>query len=178
VHQFWRLDDGVPILRWLLVGRSPHQPVLRILRRDQRSHSTLSAFQTIVHIHLLANSSSSDPYSVAFEVTPQGITAVCTCQAGMNRQLCKHLRAFISGDARMLFDPSQAPALQEVTRWCQAAGIPALFDEMDRELEKIAVAKKELDRQVGEIKRRLVLSLHAGVAMVDIEDEPLPIAGG
>jgi hypothetical protein len=120
---------------------------------------------------LHARSSSGEPYSVYFVATPEGISIFCNCKAGVNRQLCKHLRGLSEGDVSLLFDGTQAEELAEAARWCEESGILDLFQELDRALSGIAAAKKDLDRRAAELKREVMDIIHSGVGSVEYEEE-------
>jgi hypothetical protein len=130
-----------------------------------------------MEIILLAKSSSGDSYPVHFRAAATGVTAFCTCQAGVNRMLCKHVRALIEGDQRMLYDPAQAAHLSEVARWCEDSGMLTILAQLDELLGQIATAKKDLDRQAAELKRSVVDHLHAGFGSVEFEEDSEPSEG-
>jgi len=107
-------------------------------------------------IVIQAKSSSGGSYDVHFDREP--LRVFCECRAGVNRQLCKHKRAFINGDESMLADRNQANELRTVTEWLQGSEIVAAEADLTRvEAEKARIAREE-----KKLKSRLAALLDGG----------------
>ena len=61
----------------------------------------------------IKSSSSDEIYAVTFKFDKL-ITVNCTCQAGINKMLCKHRLNLIDGDITSLANQSDASVLPEV----------------------------------------------------------------
>jgi hypothetical protein len=108
------------------------------------------------HIEILAKSSSSDtPYAVKCYLEENKILVFCSCRAGDNQMLCKHVRKIIAGDDSILYDRNQKNELEAIRNHLSETAIPlflselekseSLLDETKRNVEK---AKKNLENAI------------------------------
>jgi hypothetical protein len=111
---------------------------------------------------LLAKSSHGDPYKVEFSAEDDGLRIFCHCQAGVLHRMCKHKRAFIEGDIRMLFDPAQTALLSEIRSWPQFQNVQKHLEASLGELSEIENARRELDKKEKQIKAELGKGLSFG----------------
>lgn len=82
------------------------------------------------YIEILSKSSSRNPYTVRFYIEENEISAFCSCPAGENRKLCKHVMRIINGDDSILYDSSQKTILDEICSHLQRTSIPSLLSEL------------------------------------------------
>ena len=114
---------------------------------------------------LLAKSSAGDPYEVEFAIGGEHVRVLCRCQAGVLQQMCKHKLALITGDAKMLFDATQASMLAEIQSWPQFDGLRNRMERYVRELGEIELEKAELAKRERGIKAQIGKDLaHGGYA--------------
>lgn len=111
---------------------------------------------------LLAKSSHGEPYKVEFSTEDNSLRIFCHCQAGVLHRMCKHKRAFIEGDAQMLFDPAQAALLSEIRSWPQFQDVQKHLKACLNELAEIEKAQRELDIREKQIKADLGEGLSFG----------------
>ena len=105
------------------------------------------AVNTMKKVQLKAKSSSGEPYDVTFTNTGTSLSVFCTCQAGIYGKLCKHKTQLLSGDASILHDPRDAPALREICQWVSDS-------EYETILTQYGVLKKEIKKEIEAAKRR------------------------
>src|SRR4030042_3150979 len=99
------------------------------------------------HIEILAKSSSSDtPYVVRCYLEENKISIFCSCPAGDNRMLCKHVRKIIAGDASILYDRNQKNELEEINNHLQETQIPLLLLEIDKSEDLLEEAKRNVKK--------------------------------
>ncbi len=104
------------------------------------------------HIEILAKSSSSDtPYTARCYLEENKISIFCSCPAGDNRKLCKHVRQIISGDDSILYDRNQKNELEVIRNHLPETAIPLLLSE----LEKSESLLEETKRNVKKAKKKL-----------------------
>jgi uncharacterized Zn finger protein len=104
------------------------------------------------HIEILAKSSSSDtPYTVKCYLEKNKISVFCSCPAGDNRKLCKHVRQIITGDDSILYDRNQKNELEAIRNHLTETAIPLLLSE----LEKYEYLLEEAKRNVEKAKKNL-----------------------
>jgi hypothetical protein len=115
---------------------------------------------------LLAKSSHGEPYKVEFSTEDGSLRIFCHCQAGVLHRMCKHKRAFIEGDNKMLFDPAQAALLVEIRSWSQFQTIQKHLEAYLNELTEIEKARGELDKKEKQIKAALGKGLSFGFKQV------------
>ncbi|MBL7106358.1 MAG: hypothetical protein ISS77_01960 [Phycisphaerae bacterium] len=104
------------------------------------------------NIEILAKSSSSDtPYTVRCYFEENKISFFCSCPAGDNRKLCKHVRQIIAGDDSILYDINQKKELEEINNSLQKTQIPLLL----LEISKSEYLLEETKRNIKKAKKKL-----------------------
>ena len=79
-------------------------------------------------IVISAKSSSSDtPYTVECYLDENKISVFCSCPAGDNRKLCKHVKQMIAGDDSILYDENQKRELEAIRNHLKETGVPLLL---------------------------------------------------
>ena len=94
---------------------------------------------------LVKSSSRAEPYTISFYLIGKKIKAFCSCPAGDNRLLCKHVIKSISGEREILFDDSQLPLLHKISDHFGKSDYFALmseWNELKSKLESIKRAEK------------------------------------
>ena len=102
-------------------------------------------------VEILAKGSSDNPYTVRFYLEENRIAAFCSCPAGENRKLCKHVIRMISGDDSILYDDIQKMILNEITSRLQKTTIPPLLSE----LSESEILLKKAQQNAGRAKKAL-----------------------
>jgi len=98
-------------------------------------------------IEILAKSSSSDvPYTVRCYLEENKISFFCSCPAGDNRKLCKHVRQIIAGDDAILYDGNQKDELEAVRNHLPGTAIPLLLSELKKSESLLEKAKKDVEK--------------------------------
>jgi len=106
----------------------------------------------IKKLEILAKSSSSEiPYTVECYLEENKISVFCSCPAGDNRKLCKHVRKIIAGDDSILYDRNQENVLESIRNHLAKTAIPLLLSE----LEKSESLLEEAERNVEKAKKNL-----------------------
>jgi len=99
------------------------------------------------YIEILAKSSSSDtPYTARCYLEENKISIFCSCPAGDNRMLCKHVRKIIAGDASILYDRNQKNELEKISNHLQETQIPFLLLEINKSEDILEEAKRSLKK--------------------------------
>ena len=93
-------------------------------------------------VEILAKSSSGDPYTVRFYLEENEISAFCSCPAGDNRKLCKHVMRIITGDDSILYDSNQQEIFMKIASHLQRTSIPLLLSELNESEILLEEAKK------------------------------------
>jgi uncharacterized Zn finger protein len=103
-------------------------------------------------IEILAKSSSSDiPYTVEWYLEENKVSVFCSCPAGDNRMLCKHVRKIISGDNSILHDRDQKKDVEAIKDHLIGTEVPLLLSELEKHESLLEGAK----RNVEEAKKNL-----------------------
>ncbi|HUT30102.1 MAG TPA: SWIM zinc finger family protein [Sedimentisphaerales bacterium] len=107
------------------------------------------------YIEVLSKSSSGNPYTVRFYLREGSVSAFCSCPAGDNRKLCKHVIRIMNGDDSILFDPRQKPLLARILSYLENTDIPLLvsrliesqilLENVEKDMKK---AKKTLEKAI------------------------------
>jgi uncharacterized Zn finger protein len=107
------------------------------------------------YIEILSKSSSGNPYTVRFYMEENGISAFCSCPAGENRKLCKHIIRIINSDDSILFDNNQKNLLGKINSHLQNTDIPRLVSSLreneillEKTQENVKKAKKALEKVI------------------------------
>ena len=106
-------------------------------------------------VEILAKGSSGNPYTVRFYLEENEISAFCSCPAGDNRKLCKHVVRIMTGDDSILYDSDQKKIFMKIGSHLQRTSVPNLVYELNESeilLEnaqrKAKKAKKALEKAV------------------------------
>ena len=109
----------------------------------------------INYIEILAKSSSGNPYTVRFYLEENEISAFCSCPAGDNRKLCKHVKRIIAGDDSILFESNQKNIFLKISSHLERTSIPILLSELNESeillenaQKNVKKAKKALEKAV------------------------------
>jgi hypothetical protein len=99
------------------------------------------------NIEILAKSSSSDtPYTVRCNFEENKISVLCSCPAGDNRKLCKHVKQVLSGDTSILYNENQKNDLEEIGNRLQKTQIPLLLLEINKFENILEKAKRSMEK--------------------------------
>ena len=94
------------------------------------------------YVDILAKSSSGGSYTVRFYFEENEISAFCSCPAGDNRKLCKHVMRIITGDDSILFDNNQKNIFLKIGSHLERTSIPILLSELNESENLLEHAKK------------------------------------
>jgi uncharacterized Zn finger protein len=107
------------------------------------------------YIEILSKSSTGIPYTVKFYLKEKGISANCSCPAGENRRLCKHIIQIINAEDSILFDNNQKNLLEKINSHLQNTDIPRLISSLrekeillEKTQENVKKAKKSLEKAI------------------------------
>jgi uncharacterized Zn finger protein len=99
------------------------------------------------NIEILAKSSSSDtPYTIRCYFEENKISVFCSCPAGDNRKLCKHVRQIIAGNDSILYDRNQKNELEEISNRLQKTQIPLLLFEINKSEDLLEETKRNVEK--------------------------------
>jgi hypothetical protein len=107
-------------------------------------------------IEILAKSSSGDPYTVRFYLEENEISAFCSCPAGDNRKLCKHVKRIIAGDDSILFDNNQRKIFLEIGSHLQKTSIPSLLSKLNESEIALENAQKNLKKAKKALEKAIL----------------------
>jgi uncharacterized Zn finger protein len=101
----------------------------------------------IKKLEILAKSSSSEtPYTVECYLEENKISVFCSCPAGDNRLLCKHVKKVIAGDDSILYDINQKNELEAIKNHLSETSIPLLLSELEKSESFLEEAKKKVEK--------------------------------
>ena len=101
----------------------------------------------IKKLEILAKSSSSDtPYTVEWYLEGNKASAFCSCPAGDNRKLCKHVKQIIAGDGSILYDENQKNELEAIRNHLSKTAIPLLLSELEKSESLLEEAKRDVEK--------------------------------
>jgi hypothetical protein len=101
----------------------------------------------IKKLEILAKSSSSDtPYTVECYLEENKISVFCSCPAGDNRKLCKHVKQMIAGDDSILYDENKKNELEAIRNHLKETEIPLLLSELEKSEFLLEEAKKKAEK--------------------------------
>ena len=103
---------------------------------------------------IFAKRSAGGSYQVEFLKDANWVRVRCNCSAGSIGQICRHKRALIAGNPRMLHDPSQGKLLDEILSWTQMKLLAERAAKYEEELEAIDRKKNEIENEEQLIRRR------------------------
>ncbi len=98
------------------------------------------------YVEILVKSSSGNPYTVRFYLEQNEISAFCSCPAGDNRKLCKHVKRIIAGDDSIIFDSNQKNVLLKIGSHLERTSIPILLSELSESEIVLENAQKNLKK--------------------------------
>lgn len=99
----------------------------------------------------IKSSSSDELYVVTFKFDNL-ITVNCTCQAGLNKMLCKHRLSLIDGDITSLANQADASVIPEVLNKIDKNKIAALYTDLnaiESEIKALETTRKKLRKEIG-----------------------------
>jgi hypothetical protein len=106
-------------------------------------------------IEILSKSSSGNPYTVKFYLEENSLSAFCSCPAGKNRQICKHIIQIINGEDSILFDNNQKSFMGKIVSHLQNTNIPDLISKLreneillEKVQEDVKKTKKALEKAI------------------------------
>ena len=98
-------------------------------------------------LEILAKSSSSEtPYTVECYLEENKISVFCSCPAGDNRKLCKHVKRIIAGDGSILYDENQKNELEAIRNHLSKTAIPLLLSELEKSESLLEEAKRDVEK--------------------------------
>jgi uncharacterized Zn finger protein len=107
----------------------------------------------IKKLEILAKSSSSEtPYTVECYLDENKISVFCSCPAGDNRLLCKHVKKIVAGDESILYDKNQKSELQMIVDNLKGTEISVLVSELDRQESIMEEAKRNAEKLKKKLK--------------------------
>ena len=98
------------------------------------------------YTEILSKSSSGNPYTVRFYLREDSISAFCSCPAGDNRKLCKHVIRIMNGDDSILFDPTQKHLLARIVSHLENTDIPFLVSQLIKSQILLENAEKNVKK--------------------------------
>ncbi len=113
----------------------------------------------MVHRFIFSVKSSTKPdgYSIVINQKSEQTTCSCDCPAGKFGKICKHVLAVLTGDVRVLIDPSQSSSLLGFTREIEASriglSVRALLEaesDVERAKKRVVSLRAELEREIRE----------------------------
>lgn len=87
--------------------------------------------------------SEGEVYTVTFSDETGSFKAFCTCRAGVNRVLCKHVKNLMNSDP-------------EVMASFEKSELKAMFDELDTKIEEMGSLKRETDKLKKAIANKML----------------------
>lgn len=112
------------------------------------------------HITLLAKSSSGGFYNVDVYCEENHILAYCSCQAGENGILCKHVKQIIDGNESILYDSNQKKELETIKNHLPNTAIPLLLSEIKKSEDILEDAKRNVKRAKSNLEKVLLGKIH------------------
>jgi uncharacterized Zn finger protein len=104
-------------------------------------------------LEILAKSSSSEtPYTVECYLDENKISVFCSCPAGDNRLLCKHVKKIVAGDESILYDKNQKSELQMIIDHLKGTEISVLVSELNRQESIMEEAKRNSEKLKKKLK--------------------------
>jgi hypothetical protein len=107
-----------------------------------------------MHHVILAKRSSGGFYRVDFIKDDSCLRVRCNCSLGAVGQICRHKRALIAGNSRMLHDAAQSALLREILAWPETRLLAGHAGEYEKKLEVLERKKVEIEDAEQLIKRR------------------------
>jgi hypothetical protein len=108
---------------------------------------------------LVKSSSQTEPRSVLVRQDDSGLTIACDCPAGERGRICKHKRAMMSADDRMLYDEGQKENFKQVIELVTQSGYSDLMSELKKAESELGSAKQNVWR----IKEKISSAMNEGL---------------
>lgn len=102
----------------------------------------------------LVQGSSPDPYLVQFSSTEEKFSANCSCPAGNNIMLCKHIVSIITGEEPKGLidgDTSKIPAIVSAFESSDVKKIYDIFLSLESEIKDLQKEMRGRKRQVAKM---------------------------
>lgn len=97
-------------------------------------------------VGILAKGSSGNSYIVRFYLKENEIAAFCSCPAGDNRKLCKHVMRIMNGDDSILCDSRQKEAFATIGHHLQKTTVPLILSELNESKIALQVAENSVKK--------------------------------
>lgn len=107
-----------------------------------------------------AKSSSGEPYNVEF-IIDGSIIVRCNCRAGIFGKLCKHKTGLISGDQKLLYDPSERSKLDELIEHVRNSE----YSDLDAQLLDAKRAVDTAKKAEAKIKKTIESAFKEGICL-------------
>ncbi len=107
-------------------------------------------------IEFLVKGSASEPYQVVFIKIVGGLTAHCTCQAGLKGSYCKHRIGILEGNAVGIVSANKEH-ISIVAQWFKGSKlekIMALIKSKESEIESLASELEKLRKDFAQKMRK------------------------
>jgi hypothetical protein len=104
-------------------------------------------------VEILAKSSSGGSYTVRFYLEENVISAFCSCPAGDNRKLCKHVMRIITGDDSILFDCNHKNIFLKIGSHLERTSIPILLSELNESENLLENAQKNAKKAMKALEK-------------------------
>jgi hypothetical protein len=97
-------------------------------------------------IEIIAKSSSGNPYTVRFYLEENRISAYCSCPAGENHMLCKHIMQIINNEDTILFNSNQKHLMAEINSHLQYTDIPDIISNLRQNEILLETTQKDIKK--------------------------------
>ena len=111
-------------------------------------------------ITLLVKSSSGDFYNVRIYLEENKALAYCSCKAGENQMLCKHVKQIIDGNESILYDINQKKELEIIKNHLSETAIPLLLSEINKAEDILEEAKRNAQKAKKNLEKVLLGKLN------------------
>ncbi|MHC5060417.1 MAG: SWIM zinc finger family protein [Planctomycetota bacterium] len=108
------------------------------------------------HVEILVKSSSGNPYTVRFYLQGKETTAFCSCPAGNNRKLCKHVKRIIIGNDSILYNSNQQDVFAKIVSHVKGTNIPFLLSELNESEVLLENAKKNAKKAKNALEKAVL----------------------
>jgi len=112
---------------------------------------------------ILVKRNAGGSYRVEFIKEKDRLRVRCNCSAGSIGQICRHKRAMIQGNAKMLHKATQEKLLEEILAWPEMQVLAARAKEYEKELAAVELKINELAKEEQVIKHRFARDCLDGV---------------
>ena len=112
---------------------------------------------------ILVKRSTGGSYHVEFIHDKGRVRVRCNCSAGSIGQICRHKRAMILGNTKMLYQEGQDKLLKEILAWPEMRLLAKRAREYERELAEVEFKIKALSKEEQIIKHRFASDCLDGI---------------